>query len=181
MAIAMKHMPKVTDRQITYVINQYGFNVTLRKRTPIMENPVPCSCVANDDIFNQIDPDCTLCGGTGIIGGESFRDSTIRVVMQPERELGFMGSSTLYGYPGKMERVWETCYVGASAPLDIGDFIIDTYDTPDGDTTTLEYEIYDKQAWWLGQGLSRKRRVIYYKILIRKTEYGKTISEIESY
>ncbi len=181
MTIGLKHLPTMTDRHIKLIIGKYGFNSILRKRTPIVQNPQACPCVADDDTFHQIDPQCLLCGGTGIIGGEAFRDSTIRMVMQPERELGFMGSSILYGGPGKMERIWNTCYILGDEPLDIGDFIIDSYDAPDGDITTIEYEIYDKQAWWLGQGPSRKRKNIYFKVLLRKTEFSKTGVTLENY
>jgi hypothetical protein len=162
-------------------INKYGFDVTLRKRTPTTTDPEACPCVASDDVFHQINPNCDICGGTGIVGGETLRDSTERIMMQPDRELGFMGSGTIYAYPTKMERIWEVCYAKGDIPADIGDFIIDSYAKPDGDTATIEYEIYDKEAWWLGQGGSRRRKVIYYKLLIRKTEYAKTITEVESY
>lgn len=182
MAIGMKHLPKLTDRHVNLVIARYGFNVTLRKRTPIVDNPQPCSCIANDDIFNQIDPDCKLCGGTGILGGEEFRDYTIRMVMQPDPEMGFMGSSRMYQQTSRYERVWQNAYVKGNTPVDIGDFIIDTYTKPGGaGSATIEYEVYDKEAWWVGQGNSRVRKNIYYKLKIRKTEYAKTITEIQDY
>jgi hypothetical protein len=182
MALGMKHLPRLTDAHVNLIIRRYGFNVTLRKRTPIVDNPQPCPCIADDDIFNQIDPDCDLCGGTGILGGEAFRDYTIRMVMQPDPEMGFMGSSTMYQLPSKMERVWQNCYVRGITPVDIGDYIIDTYKKPGGaGSVTIEYEVYDKESWWVGQGNSRVRKSIYQKLKIRKTEYAKTISETETY
>lgn len=182
LALGMKHLPRLTDRHVNLVITRYGFDVTLRKRTPIVANPVVCPCIADDDIFNQIDPDCPDCGGTGILGGEEFRDSTIMMVMQPDPEMGFMGSSTMYTYPTKLERVWQNCYVRGTTPVDIGDYIIDTYTKPGGaGSVTIEYEVYDKEAWWVGQGRHRKRKNIYYKLKIRKTEYAKTITEMEDY
>jgi len=177
-ALGMKHLPRLTDAHMKKIIERYGFNVTLRKRTPIMDNPIPCTCIANDDIFNQIDPDCPICGGTGIIGGEQFRDYTIKMIMQPDPEMGFMGSSNMYQLPSRMERVWQNCYVKGTTPVDIGDFVIDTYKKPGGaGTVSIEYEVYDKEAWWVGQGNSRARKNIFYKLKIRKTEYHKTTTE----
>jgi hypothetical protein len=182
MTLGMKHLPKLTDRHFNLLVKRYGFDVTLRKRTPIMTNPQPCPCIANDDIFNQIDPDCPLCGGTGILGGEQFRDHSIIMVMQPDPEMGFMGSSNMYQYPSRYERVWNNAYVKGDTPVDIGDFILDSYKKPGGaGSVTVEYEVYDKEAWWVGQGNSRVRKNIYFKLKIRKTEYPKTVTETEAY
>ncbi|RLI54732.1 MAG: hypothetical protein DRP09_12170 [Candidatus Thorarchaeota archaeon] len=180
-AIQMKNMPRIDDRQFKLILNNYGFNVILRKRVPIATNPVPCPCVAEDDIFNRINPDCPLCGGTGILGGDALRDQTIKILMQPSNSMGMMGVEVTYTYATKMERVQETCYVAGDIPVDLGDFIIDTYDAPEGGTTVVEYEVFDKEIWRVGLGPNRKRRVIYQKIQIRKTEYAKTVSTEESY
>lgn len=175
-----KNMPRITDRQFNYILNQYGFYVIVRKREPVVDNPVVCPCIADDDIFNQIDPDCPLCGGTGIIGGESVRDKSVKVVMQPQNSMGMMGIEVTYSYATKMERVQENCYVAGNVDVDLGDFIIDTYDAPGGERT-MEYEVFDKEIWRLGLGGSRKRAIIFQKLQLRKTEYAKTVTELENY
>lgn len=180
-ALQLKHLPTINDRQFRLLVNKYGFDVILRKRTPIVDNPTVCPCIADDDIFHQIQPDCLLCGGTGIIGGESLRDQTIKMIMQPVNSMGMMGVEMTYTYATKMERVQETCYVRGDIPIDLGDFIIDTYDAPEGGTTTLEYEVFDKEIWRLGVGPNRKRKVIYQKVQLRKVEYAKTITTMENY
>lgn len=180
-ALQMKNLPRVDDRQFRFILNQYGFHVVLRKRTPIVDNPTVCPCIADDDIFNQIQPDCILCGGTGILGGESLRDQTIKVLMQPQNSMGMMGIEMTYTFPTKMERVQEKCYVAGTVPVDLGDFIIDTYDSPGVGERTMEYEVFDKEIWRLGVGPNRKRRVIYQKLQVRKAEYAKTVKILENY
>jgi hypothetical protein len=177
----MKHLPKIDDRQFRLILNQYGFHVVLRKRNPIADDPTVCPCIADDDIFNQIQPNCELCGGTGIVGGESLRDQTIKLIMQPQNSMGLMGVEMTYTFVTKMERVQENCYVAGNVPVDLGDFIIDTYDAPEGGTTTLEYEVFDKEIWRLGTGKNRKRRIIFQKLQIRKVEYAKTTQTVENY
>lgn len=180
-AFQMKHLPNISDRQFRFILNQYGFHVILRKRTPIVENPTVCPCIADDDIFNQIQPNCNLCGGTGIIGGEDLRDQTIKLIMQPQNTMGLMGIELTYTFATKMERIQENCYVAGDVPVDLGDFIIDTYDAPEGGTTTLEYEVFDKEIWRLGTGTNRKRTIIFQKLQIRKVEYAKTTQTVENY
>jgi len=179
-ALQYKNLPRINDIQFRNILNQYGFYVTLRKRTPIVDNPTVCPCVANDDVFHQIDPDCPLCGGTGIIGGESFRDYRIKMILQPRKSMGMYGSEGTYTYASKMERVQHICYVAGDVPVDIGDFIIDTYKTSHGERT-IEYEVFDKEIWWIGQGPNRKRTAVYQMVQLRKTEYPKTIAEVENY
>lgn len=180
-AYGRKHFPKISDKWVKYIVGHYGIDVTLRKRTPVVSNPTVCPCIANDDIFNQIDPNCPLCGGTGILGGEQFRDYSIRAAIQPLNEMGFFGSGDLYQTVGKFERVWQTAYVDASVPVDIGDFIIDSYTKPTNEAVTIEFEVFDKEAWWIGQGPTRGRTVVFYKLQIRKTEYPKTTDVTETY
>lgn len=177
----MKHFQRISDRQFRFILNQYGFYALLRKRNPVVENPVVCPCIGDDDIFNQIDPLCILCGGTGVIGGENFRDSTIKLIMQPQNSMGLMGIEMTYTFATKMERVQENCYVSGDVNVDLGDFIIDTYDAPEGGTTTVEYEVFDKEIWRLGMGPNRKRRIIFQKLQIRKAEYAKTTLSVENY
>lgn len=179
--LQMKHMQNISDRQFRLILNQYGFHILLRKRHPIVENPIVCPCIADDDIFNQIQPDCILCGGTGVIGGEDLRDYTIKTIMQPQNSMGMMGVEMTYTFATKMERVQENCYVAGTVPVDLGDFLIDTYDVPEGGTRTLEYEVFDKEIWRIGTGPNRKRRVIFQKLQIRKVEYAKTTQTVESY
>lgn len=176
-ALGLRHLPRITDRQANQIIKRYGINTTLRKRVPVLVDPVVCPCIADDDIFNQINPSCPTCGGTGLIGGDAHRDSTITIIMYPASEFGFMGSSTLYTNPGRMERVWHTGYVRGNTPVDIGDFVIDAYTKPSTESVTMEYEVFDKEAWRLGQGPNRAVKTIFYKLLLRKTEYAKTITE----
>lgn len=176
-ALGIRHLPRMTDRQANQIIKRYGYPVILRNRTPVMNDPQVCPCIANDDIFNQVNPSCPLCGGTAIIGGESHRDSTIIILMYPASEFGFMGSSTLYAIPGRMERVWFSGYVVGKTPVDIGDFIIESYVKPSTEEVTMEYEVFDKETWKLGQGSGRAVKTIYQKLLLRKSEYAKTIAE----
>jgi len=95
--------------------------------------------------------------------------------------MGMMGVEMTYTFATKMERVQENCYVSGDVNVDLGDFIIDTYDAPEGGTSTIEYEVFDKEIWRLGLGPNRKRRVIFQKLQVRKVEYAKTIETMESY
>lgn len=176
-ALGLRHLPRMTNRQPDQIIKRYGIGATLRKRTPIMDNPQPCPCIANDDIFNQVNPSCHLCGGTAVIGGEAHRDTSIIIFMYPMNEFGFMGSSTLYTIPGRMERVWHAGFVTGKVPVDIGDFVIESYVKPSAEEVIMEYEVFDKETWKLGQGHGRAVKIIYQKLLLRKSEYAKTIAE----
>lgn len=172
---------RIGSREFKYIMNAYGFNVVLRKRVPIVENPVACTCITEDDIFNQIRPDCPLCGGTGIIDGESFRDYTIKIILQPVSTVGMTGSEMTYSYPTKMERVHEIAFVKGTVPVDLGDYIIDTYTPPEGGSRTIEYDVFDKEIWRVGVGNNRRRNIVYQRLKIRKAEYTKTISTMQRY
>jgi len=176
-ALGLRHLPRMTNRQANQIIRRYGINATLRKRTPVVDNPQVCPCIADDDIFNQVNPNCPLCGGTAIVDGEAHRDSPLIIFMYPMSEFGFMGSSTLYTNPGKMERVWHTGFVQGKEPVDIGDFVIESYIKPSTENVIMEYEVFDKETWKLGQGSGRAVKIIYQKLLLRKSEYAKTIAE----
>lgn len=177
-SLGLKHLQRITDRQFRLIEQRFGENVTIRKRKPTVVGGEVCPCI--DEIFHQIKPNCELCGGTGIVNGQSFRDNTARVLFQPARPFGFMGSSVTYGYTTKTERALEVMFARGSVDIDNADFIIRSRRQA-GAIKTIEYEVFDKEPWTLSAGITSIPTVVIHKFMVRKTPYAKTVDEVVDY